>query len=205
MSSEREERKRTPATVRKQVSGRGDGTKNDRKKKSLSCKNKLSVIHSMRLTGAVRVSRPSDLVSRSQKQREAVRRFRQREKDRMNETLETIDRMKREIHILNSTIDQVDEDMDLLRELLAIHQGHQLRRRLEARITASQSSTPSHGLTITGPSGRTPAQRHQPQTQAEDQMEENVCDLSQLLSSPNDLEKMAKLVRYDATPASRSS
>lgn len=133
--------------------------------------------------------------SKAERQRAAVRRFRSRERQRLDETLHQIRRMKQEVALINTAIDKVDEDIDLMKELIEIQKGHQLRRKLEARLASSQSSPSSQSSGHPSTVNTHPPERHD---RPVDDEKYQVLDMSEMLSSPSDLMRMTKIIRYDA-------
>ena len=151
----------------------------------------------------------SSVTLRIQRQREAVRRFRQREKERLNNTLRGLALMRRELTLLNTAIDKVDEDIDLMKELIEIQKGRQLQRRLEARLASSQAS--QERITNSPPASSCSGSQADPSSsQDRDLMEqeegetETAVDLTDWLSSPSDLQKMVDMVRHDSGSGSQS-
>lgn len=125
------------------------------------------------------------------RQRQAVRDFRLRERERLEQTLATIRRMREETELLNRAIDAMDQDMDLLRELIELQKCAKKSREKEEQLSQSLSQSSSQ-------SSAAPAIIQKPvEDQQSSQRSEHVFDLTDLISSQSELQTFTEIIRHD--------
>jgi hypothetical protein len=125
---------------------------------------------------------------REERQREAVRKFRIKEKNRFEDALTKLEKMKKQLSIINTAIDAVDGEIDMMKNLIQI-------QNLGQRLTASQEKAAQAGHPV-------PHAPHPDPSERERETEVPVWDLSDRLSSPGHLNRMVEILSQERKPSS---